>query len=208
MDYLVRLSLSEGIDFTTAIQMVTLNVAASYAMDRELGSLAPGRRVLASEMAHYTHSRISAVLGIPFGGVATDERGRMDLSALEAELSAGGVATVVVTVGNTGLGAVGVPAAEARRFSSDPLRCARFRWRGARPRARFGGFAAGPAASPEDWHGTRPAPVERRSASRLPSSWIPACPDQRVRARFINVLSRARIASSTPPWITASRGIP
>ena len=69
------------------------------------GSLAPGRRVLASDMAHYTHSRISAVLGIPFGGVAVDERGRMDLAALEAELAAGDVGTVVVTVGNTGLGA-------------------------------------------------------------------------------------------------------
>ncbi|MBN1247751.1 MAG: adenine deaminase [Anaerolineae bacterium] len=43
LDYLVRLALSLGVDFVTAIQMVTLNVASSYAMDRELGSLAPGR---------------------------------------------------------------------------------------------------------------------------------------------------------------------
>jgi adenine deaminase len=43
LDHLVRLALSLGVDFVTVIQMVTLNVAGSYAMDRELGSLAPGR---------------------------------------------------------------------------------------------------------------------------------------------------------------------
>src|SRR6201986_2053131 len=30
------------------------------------GQLAPGKRVVASEQAHYTHGRISAVLGLPF----------------------------------------------------------------------------------------------------------------------------------------------
>ena len=69
------------------------------------GRLAPGRKVIASEMAHYTHSRISEVLGIPFEGVSVDECGRMDPAAVEVLLAAGDVGTVVVTVGTTGLGA-------------------------------------------------------------------------------------------------------
>jgi tyrosine decarboxylase / aspartate 1-decarboxylase len=70
------------------------------------GQLAPGRRVLASEQAHYTHKRISAVLKIPFADVPADRRGRMNLEALELELRKGDVGTVVVTLGTTAIGAV------------------------------------------------------------------------------------------------------
>jgi glutamate/tyrosine decarboxylase-like PLP-dependent enzyme len=69
------------------------------------GRLAPGRKVIASNMAHYTHSRISEVLGIPFAAVGVDERGRMDVAGVESQLAAGDIGTVVVTVGTTGLGA-------------------------------------------------------------------------------------------------------
>ena len=65
-----------------------------------------GRTVLASADAHYTHARMCGVLGVPFETVAADARGRMDLDALEARLAAGGVGTVVLTAGTTGLGAV------------------------------------------------------------------------------------------------------
>jgi tyrosine decarboxylase/aspartate 1-decarboxylase len=70
------------------------------------GQSGAGKRVVASEQAHYTHSRISAVLQLPFRAVKTDERGRMDLEALEAELRGGGVGTVVATLGTTAVGAV------------------------------------------------------------------------------------------------------
>jgi adenine deaminase len=43
MDYLVRLALEHGVDFVTAIQMVTLNAAQAFHKDFEIGSLAPGR---------------------------------------------------------------------------------------------------------------------------------------------------------------------
>lgn len=43
LDHLVRTALSLGVDFVTAIQMVTLNVAESYNMSHEIGGLAPGR---------------------------------------------------------------------------------------------------------------------------------------------------------------------
>jgi glutamate/tyrosine decarboxylase-like PLP-dependent enzyme len=70
------------------------------------GQLAPGKRILGSEQAHYTHRRISAVLKLDYTGVEADGRGRMSLEALEAELRKGDVGTVVVTLGTTAIGAV------------------------------------------------------------------------------------------------------
>ncbi len=43
MDFLVRSALELGVDFTTAIQMVTLNTAQAFHKDFQIGSLAPGR---------------------------------------------------------------------------------------------------------------------------------------------------------------------
>ncbi len=70
------------------------------------GRLHPGRKIVASTQAHYTHSRITDVLGLPFTAVPVTDDGRMDLGALEGLLKKGDVGTVVATMGNTGLGAV------------------------------------------------------------------------------------------------------
>jgi glutamate/tyrosine decarboxylase-like PLP-dependent enzyme len=70
------------------------------------GQLAPGKRIVAQENAHYTHGRISAVLQLPFSKIAADRYGHMDLNALEDELRRGDVGTVVVTMGTTALGTV------------------------------------------------------------------------------------------------------
>lgn len=70
------------------------------------GELKPGATVLASSQAHYTHRRISAVLKLPFESVAVDRYGRMDLAALERRLQAGGIGTVVATLGTTAVGSV------------------------------------------------------------------------------------------------------
>ena len=70
------------------------------------GQLAPGKRVLAQEQAHYTHQRITSVLKVPFNPVASDVAGRMDLTDLECELKKGDVGTVVVTMGSTAIGSV------------------------------------------------------------------------------------------------------
>ncbi len=70
------------------------------------GLSAPGKRILASAQAHYTHNRISAVLKLPFTPIPADDRGRMDLNALEDELRRGDVGAVVVTLGTTAMGAV------------------------------------------------------------------------------------------------------
>jgi tyrosine decarboxylase / aspartate 1-decarboxylase len=70
------------------------------------GRLAPGRAVLASSQAHYTHGRISAVLGLPFEEVAVDRFGRLDAEALAQRLERGGVGAVVATLGTTATGSV------------------------------------------------------------------------------------------------------
>jgi glutamate/tyrosine decarboxylase-like PLP-dependent enzyme len=70
------------------------------------GQLAPGRRIVGSEQAHYIHRRISAVLKLEYAGIPADSRGRMSLEALETELRKGDVGTVVVTLGTTATGAV------------------------------------------------------------------------------------------------------
>lgn len=70
------------------------------------GRLHPGKRIIASAQAHYTHQRISEVLGLPFSPVAVDACGRMRLDAIEALLKQGDVGTIVATIGNTGFGAV------------------------------------------------------------------------------------------------------
>jgi glutamate/tyrosine decarboxylase-like PLP-dependent enzyme len=70
------------------------------------GRLNPGRVVLASGQAHYTHSRISSVLGIPFQSIPCDSRARMDISALRERLQTGDVGTVVATIGTTATGSV------------------------------------------------------------------------------------------------------
>src|SRR5881409_1880337 len=70
------------------------------------GQLNPGKTVLASTQAHYTHRRIAGVLGLPFDTVPCDRWGRVEVPALERRLAAGGVGTVVATLGTTATGAV------------------------------------------------------------------------------------------------------
>ena len=76
------------------------------------GQLTPGAAILASDQAHYTHSRISSVLKLNFETVPTDSFGRMDLAALESRLQQAEVGerrrvgTVVATLGTTAIGSV------------------------------------------------------------------------------------------------------
>src|SRR5712691_9667032 len=70
------------------------------------GQLNPGKKILASEQAHYTHGRISSVLQLPFESLPCDARGRMDVHALTKRLEGGGVGAVVATMGTTATGSV------------------------------------------------------------------------------------------------------
>ncbi len=70
------------------------------------GRLKPGMTIVASEQAHYTHRRISEVLGLTFQAVPCDSRARIELGALEKVLERGNVGTVVATIGTTGVGSI------------------------------------------------------------------------------------------------------
>ncbi|MBW1659145.1 MAG: aspartate aminotransferase family protein [Deltaproteobacteria bacterium] len=70
------------------------------------GMLNPGKLIVASEQAHYTHNRITQVLKLPFRSVDTDDRAKMDLNRLEDILKEGNVGTVVATMGTTATGSI------------------------------------------------------------------------------------------------------
>src|SRR5437899_1003224 len=70
------------------------------------GQLHPGKKILASEQAHYTHKRITGVLQLGFETVACDAGGRMDIHALTKRVARGDVGTVVTTLGTTATGSV------------------------------------------------------------------------------------------------------
>jgi len=70
------------------------------------GRLRPGAAVVASEQAHYTHKRISGVLGLEFEAIPCDRIGRLDLEALQRRLEKGAIGTVVATVGTTATGSI------------------------------------------------------------------------------------------------------
>jgi glutamate/tyrosine decarboxylase-like PLP-dependent enzyme len=70
------------------------------------GRCSPGKKVLAGQMSHYTHQRISQVLGLEFETVPATDTGILDVKALERQLQQGNVGTVVATVGTTGLGTI------------------------------------------------------------------------------------------------------
>ena len=99
-------------------------IAAMFGWPRHLGHLAsggtmanlealwvggrerPGRKVVASRQAHYTHERMSAVLGLPFEAIEADALGRMSLESLESVIRHGDVGTIVATMGTTATGSV------------------------------------------------------------------------------------------------------
>jgi glutamate/tyrosine decarboxylase-like PLP-dependent enzyme len=68
--------------------------------------LHPDAAIVSGANAHYTHGRVSAVLGARHETVPQDALGRIDLDALAERLKRGGVGTVVATPGTTALGAV------------------------------------------------------------------------------------------------------
>ncbi len=70
------------------------------------GQLHPGGAIAASSQAHYTHTRISGVLGLPFVAIPVDDSNRIDLKALEDLLKREQIGTVVATLGTTATGSV------------------------------------------------------------------------------------------------------
>ena len=115
----------DGGPATAALEKeVVAQLAAMFGFDQHLGHLTssgtianlealfiarqshPGKAIAHSVDAHYTHGRMSHLLGIEAIGVPTTAAGTMDLDALADLLQSGRVGTVVATTGTTGLGAV------------------------------------------------------------------------------------------------------
>jgi len=70
------------------------------------GNIHPKKTIAVSELAHYTHERISKVLGLKCKKIPCTGNGEMDLKKLEAQLKKGEIGTLVVTMGTTGIGSV------------------------------------------------------------------------------------------------------
>src|SRR6266436_3556002 len=70
------------------------------------GQLHPGKKILASALAHYTHQRISTVLKLEFESAPVDSQARIDIDALRKRVERGDVGTVVATLGTTATGSV------------------------------------------------------------------------------------------------------
>ncbi len=117
-------ALDGGIASSAMEKEAVAEIAHMFGVERHLGHLTsggtmanlealwvaskikPGKVVLASKQAHYTHSRITGVLGIPYAGVDVDSLGRISLTHLEQLLNNKDVGTVVVTLGTTSIGSV------------------------------------------------------------------------------------------------------
>jgi glutamate/tyrosine decarboxylase-like PLP-dependent enzyme len=66
----------------------------------------PHGAIAVSEDAHFAHERICRLMGLEMRRIPCDGRGRMDMNRLEVAVRRGEIATVVVSAGTPGLGAV------------------------------------------------------------------------------------------------------
>lgn len=103
--------------------------------------LRPGKAVVFSAEAHYTHKRMCDLLGVPCRIVPVDARGRIDVAALRATGERGDIGTIVVSAGTTAAGAVD-PIAAVRALAHERG------WR-VHVDAAYGGFFATIADLPE-----------------------------------------------------------
>lgn len=85
LDASVRKALELGVDFATAIQMVSLNAARAFHLDDAIGGLAPGRR---ADVNITTGAEDFKVLSVISGGKEILDNGRMLVSYPKADHAA------------------------------------------------------------------------------------------------------------------------
>ncbi|MCI5652286.1 MAG: amidohydrolase family protein, partial [Ruminococcus bromii] len=83
LDHIVRRAVSFGIDFVTAIQMVTLNCAQCFKMDDELGSIAPGK---CADIVFIDNERDINVTRVLIDGDTVAENGKLTIDLPKSEL--------------------------------------------------------------------------------------------------------------------------
>jgi len=74
MDYIIRLAVSKGVRPVTAIQMATLNAACCFGMERDLGSISPGRFADINILSDLAQVRVEKVI---INGELVAEKGRL-----------------------------------------------------------------------------------------------------------------------------------
>ncbi|MGI6357097.1 MAG: adenine deaminase [Bacillota bacterium] len=80
MDHILRRAIAEGVNSVTAIQMATINVAESFGLARDLGSVSPGKWADMVLLDDLEQLRVSSVL---INGELVAQDGRMLLSSPE-----------------------------------------------------------------------------------------------------------------------------
>lgn len=83
LDHIMRRAVSFGVDFVTAIQMVTLNCAQCFKMDDELGSVTPGKCADLVLIDNETDINVTRVL---IDGETVAENGRLTIELPKSEL--------------------------------------------------------------------------------------------------------------------------
>lgn len=83
LDHIVRRAVSFGVDFVTAIQMVTLNCAQCFKMDDELGSVTPGKCADLVLIDNETDINVTRVL---IDGETVAENGQLTIEPSKSEL--------------------------------------------------------------------------------------------------------------------------
>lgn len=83
LDHIVRRAVSFGVDFVTAIQMVTLNCAQCFKMDNELGSVTPGKCADLVLIDNETDINVTRVL---IDGETVAENGQLTIELPKSEL--------------------------------------------------------------------------------------------------------------------------
>lgn len=91
MDHIIRRALSFGVDFATAVQMVTLNCAQCFRMDHELGSIAPGK---CADIVFIDNERDVNITRVMIDGDVVAENGKLSFELPKSEFPAWAMETV------------------------------------------------------------------------------------------------------------------
>lgn len=82
MDYIIRLAISRGVRPVTAIQMATLNTACCFGMERDIGSISPGRFADINILSDLGQVRVEKVM---INGEIVAEKGRLTVPVIAYE---------------------------------------------------------------------------------------------------------------------------
>lgn len=91
MDHIIRRALSFGVDFVTAVQMVTLNCAQCFKMDHELGAIAPGK---CADIVFIDNERDVNITRVMVDGDVVAENGKLTFELPKSEFPAWAMETV------------------------------------------------------------------------------------------------------------------